>query len=216
MFATARVPRCEFSSCALAVVAVLLALSTSVGCSSGVDAAAGQSAPGEASPFESEVSASWQPQVGHSSRVSPTPAWDGSLDGLKTLWFDSGAKQGEGRFDHGRKQGLWTYWHEQGQKRWEGTYRDDLVDGVERSWYPNGILSFEGSSVAGKRHGGFNAWYSDGTPWWHGTYRMGVREGEFRYWRRDGSLDTKNSGTYAEGRRVSALAQGEVALAPQR
>jgi MORN repeat variant len=218
MFRSVRVRRFEFAPHTPTALAVALVLGFSGACSPDVDAAAPlRDAPptDDRSAFDAEVANGWEPLIAHSPRISPTPDWDGSLDGMKTLWYESGAKRGEGRFDHGLKQGVWTFWYEQGQMRWEGSYRDGLVDGVERAWYPSGVLNFEGSSAAGQRHGAFRAWYSDGKPWWDGTYELGVREGVFRYWQRDGRIDEKHSGVYARGKRISALSSNDLAIAPR-
>ena len=151
--------------------------------------------------------------IAHTQRIRPTPNLDGSVDGVKTLWYEHGTKQGEGRYARGRKEDAWTFWYENGQKRWEGSYHLDLVDGVEHSWYPNGTLCYEGTSVAGKRHGSFRAFYEDGQPRWNGDYSLGVREGNFRYWHRDGSPNKKVSGVYVKGERVKGLDVDGLAIA---
>lgn len=165
--------------------------------------------------FEPPSPQAWDGLVAHNQRIAGEGDWDGSLNGLRTLWYEGGAKRGEGRFVRGSKEGDWVFWYENGQKRWEGSYHADLVQGSERSWYPNGKLCFEGSSVEGQRHGQFRAWYEDGSRWWEGEYEMGKRQGEFRYWQRDGSLDEKVSGRYEAGKRVQDAAGG-LALAQPR
>ena len=162
---------------------------------------------------ESEGPSNLDGLVAHSARIAPASNRDGSLDGMKTLWFDSGTKRGEGRFVRGSKEGAWSFWYESGQERWEGTYQNDLVQGVERSWYPNGTHCYEGTSVHGRRHGEFRAWYEDGRLWWKGEYQLGVRQGPFSYWRRDGNPDDKVSGVYVNGKRTKGLASQGVALA---
>jgi hypothetical protein len=204
MSSTARVPRCDESMIGLATLGSFVLVASLAACSRDVEAAP---PPGTSTPesFGAEGSATWEELVAHSQRISPATNWDGSIDGLKTLWYDRGAKQGEGRFVQGRKEDAWTFWYENGQKRWEGTYHRDHVHGVERSWYPNGTLCYEGTSVEGKRHGAFRAWYDDGRNWWKGEYELGVREGPFHYWHRDGSPDKKVSGVYVDGKRVKGL-----------
>jgi hypothetical protein len=166
--------------------------------------------------FDPDGSSGFQGLIGHSAHVAPTESWDGSIDGMKTLWYDSGVKRGEGRYVKGTKEDAWTFWYESGQKRWEGTYKNDLVQGVERSWYPNGTLCYEGTSVDGRRHGAFRAWYEDGQHWWKGEYQVGVRQGPFQYWRRDGSPDEKVSGIYVDGKRAKSLdGKAEVLAAPE-
>jgi hypothetical protein len=204
MSSTARDHRGSLSRLGIAASWTFVLVAAAASCSRGVHAGSKDTA--QASPeFEAELSASWEDLIAHSQRISPATNWDGSLDGLKTLWHDSGAKQGEGRFVQGRKEDNWTFWYENGQKRWEGSYHRDQVHGVERSWYPNGALCYEGTSVEGKRHGLFRAWYEDGQPWWQGEYQVGVRQGPFRYWHRDGSPDKKVSGVYVDGKRVKSL-----------
>lgn len=208
MSGTARGPRGDQSLIGLATLTTALVLGSLSSCSN--DVLANPRSPGAvvASPlpaFDSEVAASWEELIAHTQRISPTPNWDGSVDGMKTLWYERGTKQGEGRFVRGRKEDAWTFWYENGQRRWEGSYHLDLVDGVEHSWYPNGTLCYEGTSVAGKRHGAFRAFYEDGQPWWNGDYSLGVREGTFCYWHRDGSPDKKVSGSYVKGKRVKGI-----------
>ncbi|HUR26592.1 MAG TPA: hypothetical protein VM509_00280 [Planctomycetota bacterium] len=168
---------------------------------------------GEEEAFDSDEASKLASLLGHSARIAPTGEWDGSIDGMTTLWYESGVKRGEGRYAKGSKEDAWTFWYENGRPRWEGTYKKDLLEGAERSWYRNGALCYEGTSVAGRRHGEFSAWYEDGQRWWTGEYRFGVRQGPFRYWRRDGSPDEKVSGTYVDGKRVKPLAADEFALA---
>lgn len=195
--------RCGLSAWTSSLVVVLFAA-----CSDGVRAEAPDDDHGASEAlagFDADASGSWQALVAHSPRITPATNWDGSLEGLKTLWYEDGAKKGEGRFAAGRKEDAWTFWYENGQKRWEGTYVRDLVHGLERSWYQNGTLCYEGTSVKGKRHGPFSAWYEDGQPWWKGEYQLGVRQGPFRYWHRDGSPDNKVSGVYEDGKRVRGL-----------
>ena len=214
MFGTASAPRCDETCRALTALAGALLLAWLPACANEASAHSIGDEAGRlngTSTFDADVTQSWGELIAHSTRISPTPDWDGSLKGMKTLWFDDGAKRAEGLFSHGLRQGPWTCWYEHGQKRWEGSYHDGLVDGVERSWHPSGALCFEGSSVAGQRHGVFRAWYSDGKPWWEGVYDLGVREGAFRYWRRDGTLDEKVSGTYSRGKRIGPKSEGELA-----
>lgn len=216
MSGTACVPRVDRFRFRMASLAGALILGVLSSCSANVraatPAAAKHAALGELN-LDAVDSSSWEAQLAHSQRISPISSWDGSLDGMKTLWFARGAKKGEGRFVQGRKEDSWTFWYENGRKRWEGTYSHDLVQGPERSWYENGTLCYEGSSVEGKRHGEFKAWYEDGQPWWKGSYELGVREGTFRYWHRDGTPDKKVSGTYISGKRVKPLDQDGLAAA---
>ena len=216
MSGIARVPRADKSWTGFVLVTSLLVMAGLSSCSGNLFASTKgctEPAADTAKLFDAEDSSNLESLIPHSTRISPPAHWDGSIDGMKTLWFDSGAKSGEGRFVKGSKEGPWTYWYENGQKRWEGTYHTDLVEGVERSWYQNGTLCNEGISVGGRRHGAFRAWYEDGQHWWRGEYQLGVRQGPFRYWHRDGSVDDKVSGVYVNGKRVKGLGADGLALA---
>lgn len=216
MSGIARVPRGVHRSSGLSAVGMVLIMGCTVSCSNNLQASkkhAPDAGFGAAELSDLGTASNWDGLIAHNQRISPTSSWDGSMDGMKTLWFDSGAKRGEGRFVRGSKEDAWTFWYENGLKRWEGTYHKDLVQGVERSWYQNGTLCFEGTSVDGRRHGAFRAWYEDGQPWWKGEYQLGVRQGPFRYWHRDGTPDDKVSGIYVNGKRSGALGAGGLALA---
>ncbi|HTF90135.1 MAG TPA: hypothetical protein VK843_17100 [Planctomycetota bacterium] len=215
MSGTACVPRGDDCFGGLAALASVLFVASLASCSGDLQASTKQrtdAAYAASHPFDNDVSLNQDGTTAHNPRITPTANWDGSLDGMKTLWFESGAKRGEGRFVNGRKEDSWTFWYENGQKHWEGMYHNDLVEGVEHSWYPNGALCFEGTSVGGRRHGAFRAWYEDGQQWWKGEYRLGVRQGPFQYWRRDGSFDQKVSGVYADGKRTRMLSADVLAL----
>jgi len=210
-----RLPHGVESPTGLATLVSLLLATVLAACSGDLlaDGSSTESPALDASPFGPALAGNLDGLVAHSQRITPTPEWDGSIDGLKTLWYESGVKRGEGRFVKGSREDAWTYWYENGQKRWEGTYHADQVHGVERSWYANGTLCYEGTSVGGRRHGAFRAWYEDGRPWWQGEYVLGVREGPFQYWRRDGTPDAKVSGSYVDGKRVKPLVANELAVA---
>ena len=216
MSGTARVPRGTKFLGGLAAGASALVVSLCVSCSGDLLASskpAGDSALGEEQVLDGGTPSDLTPLLAHSARIAPPGDWDGSIDGMKTLWYESGVKRGEGRFSKGSKEDAWTFWYENGRRRWEGSYRKDLVEGEERSWYPNGSLCYQGTSSAGRRHGAFTAWYEDGQLWWTGEYKLGVRQGPFRYWRRDGSPDEKVSGIYVDGKRVKGLDPQTLALA---
>lgn len=204
MSGTVTVPRGDESRFVFATLASAFLVVVCAACSGEVEAS-GSANSGRFESFDPETSASWEELIAHSQRVAPTPAWDGALDGLKTLWYDDGMKKSEGRFVQGRKEGAWTFWYENGRKRWEGTYHLDLVEGPEQSWYRDGGLCYSGVSASGNRHGTFRAWHENGQPWWEGEYWAGVRQGIFRYWQRDGSPDTRVSGLYVDGKRVKGL-----------
>ncbi len=216
MSGTARGPHGGGSIFCLAALASALVLGSLASCSRRVHArpsTSTETALDGLPAFDSMAPKDWQELSAHSQRISPTPDWDGTVNGLKTTWFESGAKKSEGRSVHGRKEDAWTFWYENGQKRWEGTYLHDLVQGVERSWYENGAVCSEGTSLDGKRNGAFRAWYEDGQPWWNGDYQLGVRQGIFRYWHRNGTPDQKVSGVYVDGKRVKRLDPNGLAAA---
>ena len=173
------------------------------GCGEKVRAAVETSLPEPAIPGEAELLGDWRHLEAHSSRSEGARDWDGSLEGMKTLWHDNGVKSGEGHFEHDRKQGAWTFWFPNGQKRWQGTFVDDVAEGEERAWRESGELYFEGKVAKGKRHGLYSVWYENGELWWRGPYRRGKRHGDFEYFHADGSADEELSGKYVRGKKVS-------------
>ena len=165
--------------------------------------AAGETSPPEPTiPGDEEMLGDWRHLEAFSTRVEGERDWDGSLEGMKTLWHDNGVKSGEGRFENDRKQGPWTFWYPNGQKRWQGSFVNDVAEGEEKAWRETGELYFEGKVVKGKREGPYSVWYEDGKPWWRGPYRRGKRHGEFEYFHRDGSVDEDLSGRYVRGKKV--------------
>jgi hypothetical protein len=171
------------------------------GCGSDVTAAEEQ--PAEAPLDDGDVPLEWEHLAAHTARGESLSAWDGSIEGLKTLWHDNGVKSGEGEFRNNQKHGPWTFWYPSGQKRWEGTFVDDVENGEERAWHENGELSYEGRVEKGVRNGVYSFYYDNGQLWWRGPYSKGKKHGAFEYFGRDGQADPKLSGRYDHGERVS-------------
>ena len=171
-------------------------------CGERVRAAGEASLPEPRIPGE-EVMADWSHLEAHSIRSEGERDWDGSLEGMKTLWHDNGVKSGEGHFENDRKQGPWTFWFPNGQKRWQGSFVNDVAEGEERAWRESGELYFEGKVVKGRREGLYSVWHEGGQLWWRGPYERGKRHGEFEYFHRDGSLDEGLSGEYVRGKKIS-------------
>jgi hypothetical protein len=172
-------------------------------CGERVRAAGETSLPEPEIPGEEEFLGDWRHLEAYSIRSEVERDWDGSLEGMKTLWHDNGVKSGEGHFENTRKQGPWTFWFPNGQKRWQGTFVDDVAEGDERAWRETGELYFEGKAVKGKRDGLYSVWYESGKLWWHGPYQRGKRHGEFEYFHGDGSLNEGLSGRYVRGKKVT-------------
>jgi len=155
----------------------------------------------------------WAYLEAHTPSIQATTEWDGTINGMKTLWHPNGAKLGEGEYVNSEKNGPWTYWHDNGQKRWEGTYVADVPRGLERTWYDDGTPQYVGKFIDGLREGPFSYWYENGQLWWQGPFKHGLREGRFLQWRRNGDIDEDASGMYHEGKRVAPLSEEALAKA---
>jgi hypothetical protein len=182
---------------------VLAALFPLGGC--GKDVTAAEEQPAKTAPLadDGELPLEWEHLEAHTVRGESLSAWDGSIEGLKTLWHDNGVKSGEGEFRNNKKHGPWTFWYASGQKRWEGSFVDDVEHGDERAWHENGELSYEGHLEKGVREGEYAFYYDNGQLWWRGPYSKGKKHGAFEFHERDGKRDPKQSGRYEQGRRVS-------------
>lgn len=151
--------------------------------------------------------ADWAYLSAHTPSSQAPTEWDGTINGMKTLWHPNGAKLGEGAYDNSEKTGPWVYWHDNGQKRWEGTYVRDVPRGIEAAWYDDGTQHYLGEFIDGQREGQFSYWHENGQLWWRGPFVDGKREGEFVQFERNGEFDEEASGLYRKGKRVSPLSE---------
>lgn len=85
---------------------------------------------------------------------------DQIIDGKCTLFYEDGAKFGEGWLEGGTRLGPWTFWHENGALKAQGSYEEHVTDvcmsGMARPylhsvqagewcyWYPEGQVLAQG------------------------------------------------------------------------
>ena len=106
---------------------------------------------------------------------------DGTLveHGAYTRWFDSGQKEYEATYDHGKLEGLESAWHRNGQKYSEQWYRAGLRHGERRTWDDQGRLRSE-------------EYYADDRP--TGVWRIWDEHGRLRHERKAGETPTSGPG----------------------
>jgi len=75
---------------------------------------------------------------------------DGKPDGSFVVWYDSGAKMGEGTFQNGKPDGIATKWHENGDKEGERTFENGELHGRRTEWNENGQKTMEASYNQGR------------------------------------------------------------------
>jgi len=65
----------------------------------------------------------------------------GVRHGPSRTWFDNGAVETEGAYDHGRRTGTWTRYWRSGGRRAQAAFESDVQHGLMHRWNANG--SFE-------------------------------------------------------------------------
>ncbi len=55
------------------------------------------------------------------------------VSGMKTFYYESGAKMSEGKMSHSKENGHWVYYYENGNKQVEATFAKGIMDG-EWKW----------------------------------------------------------------------------------
>ena len=86
----------------------------------------------------------------------------GTLNGVLTLWYESGQKKVEETYKDGKRNGVRYEWHESGQKKSEETYKDGRPDGVLTMWYESGHKKVEETYKNGRPDGVRSEWYENG------------------------------------------------------
>jgi hypothetical protein len=102
---------------------------------------------------------------------------DGTLveHGTYARWYDSGQKEYEATYDHGKLEGLESAWHRNGQQYSEQWYHAGLRHGQRRTWDDQGRLRSE-------EH------YADDRP--TGVWRVWDEQGRLRHERKAGDAPT--------------------------
>jgi antitoxin component YwqK of YwqJK toxin-antitoxin module len=113
---------------------------------------------------------------------------NGIAEGLRTDWYESGAKKMECRYKtwedrvgktytnlHGKK----TEWYESGAKKSECKYSTGRITGIANTWYESGKMEFEIPFKVGVRHGVEIKWSESGKIESEDYYEKGSPKGKF-------------------------------------
>ncbi len=146
------------------------------------------------------------------------------VNGLKTFYYESGAKMSEGEMNSGKEEGKWSYWQEdgtlqaigfyhqgveEGAWQWfdenaqlirEGNYTNGLPHGGWVNYYPSGMVSDSAQYVEGRMHGSWMSYYENGGISQQGTYARDQPDGAWTYFFDNGNLQSQ--GKYEEGRMI--------------
>lgn len=130
---------------------------------------------------------------------------DGKQDGIRTLFYESKAKQVEETYDNGKLTAKKTYF-EDGTLQSEGTYDDKVtMSGEWKYYYENGQLKESVNFKNNVEDGNFTEYHENGKIKTEGTYVPvsfgieveGLEDGELRQYDENGELVMKkqcNSG----------------------
>ncbi len=96
--------------------------------------------------------------------ASKTPYVDDKKNGTKKVWSDSGQKEHEMTWRHGKQHGLSAAWDRHGTKRQEVTWRHGKQHGLTIELDDSGIKwpRVEGVLANGKQHGVETVWWDSG------------------------------------------------------
>ncbi len=110
------------------------------------------------------------------------------VSGMKTFYYESGAKMSEGEMSHSKEDGHWIYYYENGNKQVEATFDNGVMDG-EWKWYDeNGVLTKLGHYQNGLESGSWMAYYQSGVVSDSCGYEGGRMHGHTKSWYESGIL----------------------------
>jgi antitoxin component YwqK of YwqJK toxin-antitoxin module len=69
--------------------------------------------------------------------------YNGKKEGLRTDWYESGAKKSECKYSTGRITGIANTWYESGQMEFEIPFKVGARHGVEIKWFESGKIESE-------------------------------------------------------------------------
>ncbi len=137
------------------------------------------------------------------------------VSGMKTFYYESGAKMSEGEMSHSKENGHWVYFYENGNKQLEATFDKGTMEG-EWKWYDeNGVLTKIGHynnglesgtwmtySTSGimsdscgyegvRMHGHTKSWYENGILANEGDVVRNKLEGKCTYYFENGNISSE-------------------------
>ena len=115
--------------------------------------------------------------------------------------IDEGLERGE--LEDGKKEGPWVFYFANGQLWRKGAYKDGKQEGPWVFYSDNGQLYRKGVYKDGKHEGPWVSYHDNGQLWRKGAYKNGKQEGPHISYNIDGSIDTKETGTFKDGNKIS-------------
>src|SRR5271157_2502262 len=86
----------------------------------------------------------------------------GKPDSLATIYYQSGKKYKETKYNNGAKSGKEMSWYENGQVKSEANYVDGSPEGIATTYFENGAKQSESVFKGGKKDGIQTTWFPNG------------------------------------------------------
>ncbi len=118
---------------------------------------------------------------------------NGVEQGAWTFWWENGQVQQKGFFRDGKLDSLWEYFNEDGQRYRSGSFKSNLQDGAWQDYHPNGKVAASGNYYLGRQHGSWIYYYEDGTVSQRGHYELDIMDSAWEVYNTNGSLASKGS-----------------------
>ncbi|WP_434778745.1 toxin-antitoxin system YwqK family antitoxin [Neisseria sp. Ec49-e6-T10] len=127
-----------------------------------------------------------------------------SINGLRTIYAETGEKTGEGWLFNGKPNGYFVRWHKNGKKFLEKYFINGQQYGITTIWFENGQKLIEGMMINGKAEGLYVTWDEDGQKATEARFVNGKENGVGRMWI-DGKLrrQTEYKDNQLHGRSIS-------------
>ncbi len=84
--------------------------------------------------------------------------------GVMQGYFPNGQKRLSATFDNNVLEGVYTVWHESGHMADSGRLASNAKTGIWKTWYANGVLESEGTYTAGIPDGNWKWFHENGNP----------------------------------------------------
>jgi len=115
--------------------------------------------------------------------------------------IDEGLERGE--LEDGKREGPWVGYWDNGQLWIKGAYKNGKHEGPWVFYWKNGQLHSKGVFKDGKEEGPWVEYWDNGQLRYKGAYKNGKQEGPHISYNIDGSIDTKETGTFKDGNKIS-------------
>jgi antitoxin component YwqK of YwqJK toxin-antitoxin module len=111
--------------------------------------------------------------------------------GVKTFYYEGGAKRSMGELVNGKENGPWESWWENGKLQYKGFFTNGKQDSSWKFYDEEGVLFREGSFKQALMHGSWTDYYADGQKTNSGHYQFGRLSGLWTYYFPNGKISQK-------------------------